>query len=537
MRVSSLGRRLIPVLLGAVAAAQAPPPEPTFRSGTGLVQVSVVAQDKDGKPVADLRREDFRIFDNGAQQEIRLFLAAKPTSDSSETAPRGAFTNQLPTGGATGYSVLLFDNLNLDHYNSDFQHTARAASMALRALRALPPGDKVAIYSLWCRFQVIREFTSDRDSLVRQLQEFSPAAAACIDPVMPEPEHSVLEYRRDPNYARMIAGNWHSAPGPAENGIGSQAPVRSAASVENERDAIIAAGKMEEGVGGEQIRQIVDHLAGVPGRKKLIWLTTTFRISPANLRSVINANVAIYPVDTFGSVIALDADKKAHAAPLRALADMTGGIAFVDRDDLDAAVGEALNDGRTSYTLGFYRSDESQIAPGHRISVSVDRPGVTLRYRTSYSVETPPPVPANPVRELVQAMNRPVDATEIGITAFATRTQNQLALSLLIGASGLDLQLNDGLWKGKAELVARFMTADGKQAGNVVALTMTFNVRPTTYASMSQKGFRYSRSIAVPTKAAELNLLVGNLATGKIGTITIPLSEVKYSSAGEKTKP
>jgi hypothetical protein len=42
----------------AIAAAQQAPQEPTFHAGTELVQVSVVALDKQGKPVADLRREE-----------------------------------------------------------------------------------------------------------------------------------------------------------------------------------------------------------------------------------------------------------------------------------------------------------------------------------------------------------------------------------------------------------------------------------------------------------------------------------------------
>jgi hypothetical protein len=65
-------------LTAAIAAAQQTAPEPTFHAGTELVQISVIAQDKQSKPVADLRREkfeEFKVFDNGAAQELRLFQA------------------------------------------------------------------------------------------------------------------------------------------------------------------------------------------------------------------------------------------------------------------------------------------------------------------------------------------------------------------------------------------------------------------------------------------------------------------------------
>ena len=53
------------IAIGSVLAGQAPT-DPTFRATTKLVQVSVVAHDSKGAPVADLRREEFQILDNGA---------------------------------------------------------------------------------------------------------------------------------------------------------------------------------------------------------------------------------------------------------------------------------------------------------------------------------------------------------------------------------------------------------------------------------------------------------------------------------------
>src|SRR5580698_4290323 len=117
-------RWIILFLLAIAAAAQDSSPDPTFRTGTELVQVSVVAQDQNGKAVEGLHRKDFQVFDNRAQQEIRLFLEEKPTP-AQEVAklPAGVFTNHIATDGATGYSVLLFDNLNIDSGQDVFTYT------------------------------------------------------------------------------------------------------------------------------------------------------------------------------------------------------------------------------------------------------------------------------------------------------------------------------------------------------------------------------------------------------------------------------
>jgi len=104
-------RKSIGVLLAAtgIAAAQQAPPEPVFRAGTELVQVNVIAQDKQGKPVVDLRREEFQIPDYGAPREIRLFLSESSNAAPPEPDAPHTLTNRR--NSRSGYSVLLFDNL------------------------------------------------------------------------------------------------------------------------------------------------------------------------------------------------------------------------------------------------------------------------------------------------------------------------------------------------------------------------------------------------------------------------------------------
>jgi hypothetical protein len=66
-------------------------------------------------------------------------------------------------------------------------------------------------------------------------------------------------------------------------------------------------------------------------------------------------------------------------------------------------------------------------------------------------------------------------------------------------------------------------------AGAASAQTLTFNLRPATYESMLRGGDPHPNhsALTIPAKATELKVLVGNLASGKIGTLTIPLSEIE----------
>lgn len=463
----------------ALALAAQAPTDPTFRATTKLVQVSVVAHDSKGVPVADLQREEFRILDNGVPREIRVFVAETQKSiDPPRILPANTFTNRI--SGPTGNSVILFDNLLTGFGDPDpdkFDGTAFGVRKILEALGKIPEGERIAIYALGRKLQVIHEFSTDRESLERQLRAWKPS-----------PDDAV-------NGAALCVPAPAIRARPGATGVvyqGQQEAVEGCVRI----DALERAAPFDE-----ELKQIADHLAGIPGRKNLIWMANQFPITIAEQQRLANAGVAIYPVN--------EAGVKAKA-----------------RNDLDAVVVEAIEDGRATYTLGFYQPVAESGAGGaaranHQLAVRVTRPGVTLNYRSTYLNEPPPSEPS--LQALIDALNRPVDATAIAITASLARAGNNLALTEAIDLAGLDLDFTLGAWKGKAEMVARFMAADGTQAGEVVSDTMTLNLRPSSYESMLGTGVVYRKELTIPEKAVELKLLVGNLASGKIGTLTIPL--------------
>jgi VWFA-related protein len=489
--------------------AQPPPegaPDAVFRATTKLVQVSVIARDQSGKPVADLRREEFQIFDNGSPQEIRVFVAEKNTPETAPAAPpKGTFSNQVagPAATRSGYSVILIDNLlatSLDpDPNTDEEGAGLARLKTLKLLRSLPLGEKIAIYATGRALKVICEFTSDRDLLEQELGKWKPSVDN-PDTVAQPIKETIEVVRR----ALLPGMNLESLQRQLE-----------------ESSRIDMAERMDPS--DSEMEAVADHLAGIPGRKNLLWLSNRFAIGRRAIQKFSRASVSLYPMDMDG--VCPKCSPRPIAA-MNAIAAATGGLAFYQRNDIDVAMREAIEDGMASYLLGFYQPKEEQTAV-HQLSIRVSRAGVTLRYRGSYQSEPRTAVAADTVAEMIEAMNRPVDATAIAITASATRKQDHLDLSATLDVSSLDLQLEQGLWKGQAELVARFMTAEGTQAGGVVSQTITFNLLPKTYASALEAGLPYRKELTIPPKAVELKLLLGSLPTGKIGTLTIPLSKVE----------
>jgi len=116
--------------------AHAPQPQEggvTLKLTSRLVDVGIVAYDKKGHPVKDLKQEDFEVYDNGRKQEIRFFSAlasqapaqtqtqAAPGAPSAAaTAPEHAFSNRAAdtatkpmAASEAGATILLIDESHI----------------------------------------------------------------------------------------------------------------------------------------------------------------------------------------------------------------------------------------------------------------------------------------------------------------------------------------------------------------------------------------------------------------------------------------
>ncbi len=168
------------MLLTAQAKSIAQAPPAVFQSSTQLLQVRVITEDKDGKPVTDLRREEFQLLDNGSPQDLRLFLNESERPDVAlPPLPPGTFTNRTKSrpDGHSGYSVIVLDTLFtlLADENQGGSGTIWAIQKAVKALHSLPPGENVAIYATGYKLWVVREFAQDRESLELKLRKWKPA--------------------------------------------------------------------------------------------------------------------------------------------------------------------------------------------------------------------------------------------------------------------------------------------------------------------------------------------------------------------------
>ncbi|MGO8732621.1 MAG: VWA domain-containing protein [Terriglobia bacterium] len=171
-------------------ATQDVQPPLTLRVQRNVVVVRVIVRDANGRPVPKLRKEDFRLFDNGKEQAIDQFSVESPrvTPAAAPPAP-GKPSEEKPAPGSAPASAIVapqnYQALYFDDIQSELPDLNRARDAAERYLAAtLTPADRVGIFT--ASGKGVLDFTADREPLHEALLELRPRplfveSAPCID--------------------------------------------------------------------------------------------------------------------------------------------------------------------------------------------------------------------------------------------------------------------------------------------------------------------------------------------------------------------
>lgn len=204
----------IPGYLKAQASASqsAAPPEVTshesepafsIRVRTNEVLVRVVVRDANGKPVTNLRQDDFRIFDDNHPQIITHFSVetAKPQQAPATTMPPGTGeSGKAPGAPAAAQAITLptqFMALYFDDVHLEFADLARTRDAAERYLTAnLKPGDRAGVFTSSGQHQL--DFTDDRAKLHDALNLLAPhplgaTSSADCPQILPYQAYQIIE--------------------------------------------------------------------------------------------------------------------------------------------------------------------------------------------------------------------------------------------------------------------------------------------------------------------------------------------------------
>ncbi len=542
-------------LLAALLIAQtpAPQPAPTIKVTTRLVQINVLVHDRHGNPIGDLTKEDFEVTDEGKVQPITLFSVETlvPASGKGQQAPvmpRNEVTNrpERQAGVPTSVTVLL-----LDMYNTKLTDQMQTRRQIVKFLRQIRPQDRVALYVLnGSGFRVVHDFTDNSQSLLGALARVLPGFSHELDGSDPDLSNT----GNDDMDAFLDDANTTMSNFFTRNRV-----INTCTS----------------------FKTLADHLAGLPGRKNVVWVSGGFPIAfgygdsqdptdsstlnrlpsaasqdkeifadyiESASQAMNTANVAVYPVDARGllGLPMADASKSVRVNPrthqipqsmnrvdqrnmdtMKYIADLTGGKAFMNRNDIDGAIRDAINDSTVTYTLGYYVPDYNWDNKFHRIKVKVDRSGVNIRTKKGYlAQEQTPPTTLKLDQLLQEAVWSPLDSTAIGITARidpSPTTPNASRFLFHVNASEIQFKEQNNKFLGSLDIVLVQQTKRGKHLTNA-RKTLNITATPVQLQDLMQKGFAAGEDLALNTDTEAVRIVVLDRTNGSSGSVTVPIS-------------
>ncbi|HXT73677.1 MAG TPA: VWA domain-containing protein [Candidatus Angelobacter sp.] len=545
---------LVLVLVPLALASQDSQRTPQIRVAARLVEVGVIVRDKNG-PVAGLTKEDFTVLDRGKPQKISIFsadAAASAQQPPQQPLPQNTFSD-LPQYGATAprsVTVVLLDNLNTLYGSvaqSKYEHSPywledlalrNAKNHLIEFTQQLQPQDRVAIYGLQHSLHVLCDFTSDRDQLLTILRNYDTRSLTNREVV--EPGNTMIIMPGHDNPMADILGQ----AGEFENGASGS--LAGAANADRGAQTMAA------------LQAIAAHVANIPGRKNLVWLTANLPFSGAAMAHVLSpANIAVYPVDARGllarspMVLAdipgtADADDVSGASghmdnmpaqssqpigitTMQKLADETGGQAFVNTNDITGAIRKAVEDSAVTYSLGFYINRDALDGKFHEIKIEVRGKGLTIRYPKGYFAfpDTEATKDEDQFR-LVAAVQSPLESSSIPLTATVERVDqppHSLKVLCTIDAHNLRLVQSGGLRKGSVEVYI----VEQDQTGKVIlqsGKTFTLQFPEKQYEALLKSGILFHEFVPPHAGATTLRVLVEDPSTTELGSVIIPLAQV-----------
>ena len=381
------------------------PPTPTFRAGVNFIRVDVIATDKSGGLVSNLKPEDFEITEQGRPQKIETFKLVSLDGGlmaTGDQAPRPIRSDADEQREAAKDDVRLFA-IFLDDYHVKQESSLGARQQIARFVDTqLGPSDMIGVmYPLTSLSSVL--MTRDHDAVMRGINQFLgrkynyEPMNAIEERYQFSPPEIIEQIRNEVSFTALRALIVH---------MGGLKEGRKALILVSEGYSSILPPQLRDAnaqAPGSGNPNRYDPTAGASGTDVIENRAQDLAMADMEmqLREVYEEanhyNVAIYAVDPrmlatneFGvdmpaMVSRIDQQYlNATMETLRTLSINTDGRAIVNRNDLTMAMKQIVRDTSAYYLIGYNSTFTATDGKFHEIKVRVKRPGVEVRARKGY---------------------------------------------------------------------------------------------------------------------------------------------------------
>lgn len=462
---ANLHRSIVAVLLLTFAqqpavrgGQQDPPPGRPIRIGSEEVLLDIIARDKKGRPVRDLKPEEVEICEDGVRQTLASFRlietgagAAGPATEDAR-AKEGA-GRELDPSRPINLVTMVFDNLDVNGRRLardaalDFINTGMGANVM------------VAVFVVNDRFYILQSFTANREKLRRAVE----AATGRAEKQFADVSQKIVEqlqiianasdFGPPPGVPNQNGDQAIGAPtglaatGIAPTGIGVGAPPteKAAAQITLSTLRAVEAAQLDHQARASiyTLMHIAREQRRLSGRKTVLYFSDGLQV-PTHLtdamRTTISeanrANVSVYAIDARGLSSEVEGERArrmmamaimagreaAKDAPvsisggadsfksseyaesslrmnkqgtLAELAEGTGGFLVANTNDLRGPLKRVASELSSYYAVSYSPTARELDGQFRKITVKILRPDVKAQTRSGYFAV--PPVDGKPV--------------------------------------------------------------------------------------------------------------------------------------------
>ena len=284
-------------------------PEVIFHSRAESVIVDVVVTDSKGHPIPGLKAEDFSVAEDGAPQKVNYFKEHSVVETQQAPAPdfkhpANIFSNVSNSSQPDSATLILLDMLNTQPLDQ-----SRARDALTRYIKNKPRNESFALCVLNGPLHLVRGFTADENELLLAMNDRRAKPGASL---ISQLDTSSLKFIRSATQQLDTPSDISRSFAIAMAGL--ERSIEDEQLSQNDMRTYMTIGAFEE---------LARYMAGVPGRKKVLWLSAAFPlgqfasahgldagafhgqrnfvplISKA-MNLLASAHVSVYPVDIRG---------------------------------------------------------------------------------------------------------------------------------------------------------------------------------------------------------------------------------------------
>jgi VWFA-related protein len=549
----------------AQQAPQMPSAPSRISVTTELVLVNVVARDKKGNLIRDLKKEDFTLLEDGKRQVITTFdfenvdeaLGAGPAEATvSGSALEGNLLRALKKGPALldardrRLMLFFFDFSAMDPEQIDRAVDAAKSFVSTK----MQPADLVALVSLATNLHVDLDFTDNKEKLLSALASYTSGEGQGFD-----------------------SGSTGSAEGAAETG-------GSFAADDTDYNTFSADRKLLA------LESIMQALGKLSQKKSLIYFSngisqsgmdnqTALRAATA---AAVKANVSIYSMDLRGlaafppggeaqsaslhgqsaysgqSVLNDLNNNAASQETLATLSSDTGGKAFFDSNDFSGIFSQVQKDTSAYYVLGFVSNNPAKDGRYRHLKVQVNRADLKLDYRSGYYADRDFEHLNKPDREQQLEDELAAQLSQVDVPLYAGAayfreddSHYYLAVSLVIPGSQIPFVTEKEKDNATIDIIGQVLEGGKFPIGR---LRDTVKLAVDSTRQVRRKNVQYNTGFVLAPGSYHLKFVVRENQTGRMGAfemdVQIPdlrkaplkmssvvLSSLRTPVAGKKTGP